>query len=168
MITLFKKLSRTVPYILGSAVILIGILMLHLATNSNNKALYIEKISGNEALESINAGKRIIFVDVREPDEFIEERIKGAINIPMRDINAEVLASLSDADIVIPYCVKDFRGFEVAKVFKQQGLRNVRVLEVSGIAGWNKLSLPVESGEQKNNFSAEKIHISSLLAGVKR
>ena len=38
-----------------------------------------------DALGAMAAGRKVVFVDVREADEFMEGHIPGAINVPLRD-----------------------------------------------------------------------------------
>ena len=45
--------------------------------------------------------------------------------------------------MVIPYCVKDFRGFEVAKRLKLLGAQSVGLMNPYGISGWRASGLPV-------------------------
>ncbi|WP_164833039.1 hypothetical protein [Vibrio mytili] len=47
-------------------------------------------------------------------------------------------------DYIVPYCLKDFRGFETAKVLKNKGLKNVVLMEPAGFNGWRSAGLPTE------------------------
>lgn len=109
--------------------------------------------SAAEVLEQIRLGKRVVFVDARERQEFEEEHIPGAINLTLREIRAMDPAQLRDADLVIAYCLKDFRGFEVAKALREAGVEHAATLQEQGINGWKKAGLPtylanVRSAEQ--------------------
>jgi len=94
-------------------------------------------------LQEISTDKKVVFVDTREPSEFAEQHIPGAINVPFRDIANSDLELLRDADLVIPYCIKDFRGFEAARRFGEHGVSKVSLLEPFGLAGWLQKGLPV-------------------------
>jgi len=89
-------------------------------------------------------GKRVIFVDAREDREFTEERIPGAINITLRDIPQYKNEIAQSGDIVVAYCLKDFRGYEVAKALKANGLENVYTMAVPGLNGWKASEFPTE------------------------
>jgi rhodanese-related sulfurtransferase len=104
---------------------------------------YVAEWRPGEILGFIGAGDKVVFVDTRESDEFEEGHIPGAINIKLRDIGREIPGELEDADVVIPYCVKDFRGFEVAKRLKGLGVKNVGLMNPWGISGWKATGLPV-------------------------
>lgn len=94
-------------------------------------------------LEEMRRGKKVVFVDVREPDEFAESHIPGALNITLRDIRPETIAPLAGADYVVTYCVKDFRGFEMAKALRDAGIENATILNPYGIKGWIGAGLPL-------------------------
>ncbi len=102
--------------------------------------------TAEDVLEYIRAGKRVVFVDARETPEYLEERIPGAINLTLREVQSLDPETLGDPDLVIAYCIKDFRGFEVAKALDRAGVGNVHVLAEVGIQGWKKRGLPTEKG----------------------
>lgn len=106
---------------------------------------YVPTVAISTILERVAAGSRVVFVDTREPDEYREGRIPGAINLPLRDLD-EYPEHLKDADLVISYCVKDFRGYEVAQDLLESGVRNAVIMEPYGIKGWSDVGLPVVSG----------------------
>ncbi len=84
----------------------------------------------------------VLFVDTREPEEFQEGHIPNAINIRLVDIDHADLTLLKRYQYVVPYCLKDFRGFEVARALREKGLENVVMMDPSGLRGWQKLGLP--------------------------
>jgi rhodanese-related sulfurtransferase len=112
-------------------------LQLMVITGCDNRSeAYINTVPIDQLAQEIKEGKKIVFLDTREPEEFAETRIPNAINVPLRHVNAELVASLRDADRVIPYCLKDFRGFEAAKMLKRHGLNNVVLMYPHGLKGW--------------------------------
>lgn len=94
-------------------------------------------------LKALEQGKRVVFIDVRETEEFLEDHIPGAMNIKIREIADYDINELTEADIVIPYCVKDFRGFEMARLLKQRGLQQVVLMKPYGLKGWLDSGLPL-------------------------
>jgi rhodanese-related sulfurtransferase len=110
--------------------------------SSAGSDVLIELVPIEDDLLAMRQGRRIVFVDAREPPEFTEERIPGAVNMPLRAVPGAELAVYADADLVIPNCLKDFRGFEVAKALQNRGLRNVRLLQRPGLNGWKGSGLP--------------------------
>ena len=92
--------------------------------------------------ELIRQGRRVVFVDAREEAEFNEEHLPGARNITLRDIEADKVEELKRADVVVAYCLKDFRGFEVAKRLGEAGIGQVKIMQPFGLNGWKAEHLP--------------------------
>jgi len=95
-----------------------------------------------EVLNLIKQGKKVVFVDAREKQEWQEEHIPGAINVSLREVRQLDQRTLGDPDLVIAYCLKDFRGFEVAKALRQSGVNKALILAELGINGWKRQGLP--------------------------
>lgn len=120
--------------------LLVDCVQLALAAQAEKRL--IPEVPIDTLLAEVRRGKRIVFVDAREPEEFAEARIPGARNILLRDIRPDVIAQLAGADYVVSYCVKDFRGFEMARALQDAGVRNSVILKPYGIRGWVAAGLP--------------------------
>ena len=81
--------------------------------------------------------RRIVILDIREAPEFARDHVPTALNVPLRDVPGMDLADCLQADLVIPYCLKDLRGFEAARVLRERGVPNVALFEGFGLAGWS-------------------------------
>lgn len=103
------------------------------------------EVTLEQLLTEIDSGKNVVFIDTREPAEFAKAHIPGAINIPMRDLNDSVYEQLRQADRVISYCVKDFRGYEVARQLLDNGVEHSAVMLPHGLSGWQASGLPLTS-----------------------
>lgn len=125
-----------------------------LARSETNARELVPELSLSEVLGAIAAGKRVQFVDVREAEEFRESHIPGAINATLRDIDGPLRASLAGADHVISYCVKDFRGFEMAKALADAGVANSAIMKPYGIKGWISAGLPIASEKELSDAEA--------------
>jgi rhodanese-related sulfurtransferase len=137
-----------------------------LADVKREKQHSVSQIATHELLDEIAAGKNIIFVDAREPEEFQELRIPGAINISLRDVATVDLKTFHTADRVISYCIKDFRGYEVARALASKGVKNSSTMKPYGLAGWKSLGLPVTVQGQDDNRGVSKLSRgNALLAG---
>jgi phage shock protein E len=101
------------------------------------------QISTETLLSEINNGKRVLFVDTRELEEYEQSHIPTAQHLMLRDVNSAPLSKLAQYDYVVPYCLKDFRGYEVARRLMENGLSNVVMMEPSGLRGWQSLGLPL-------------------------
>lgn len=113
-----------------------------LAESGTTQRDQVTEMPARDVLAAMGQGSNIVFVDTREKAEFDEFHIPGAVHMPLRDLTAERLAALSGADLVIPYCVKDFRGYEVARAMATHGVDNVAILNPYGIRGWRNANLP--------------------------
>jgi len=94
-------------------------------------------------LSEMRAGKKILFLDTREYEEYAESHIPTAQHLMLRDVSGAPVSELSQYDYVVPYCLKDFRGYEVARRLQERGLSNVVMMEPSGLRGWQSLNLPL-------------------------
>jgi len=121
---------------------------------SDQRDTAVPTVQLQKILELYASGGKVVFVDTREPEEYLEGHIPGAIHLPLRDLS-DFPAELKDADMVVSYCVKDFRGYEVASDLLRNGVKNSVLMKPYGIKGWLSSGLPVESGEL-GDATAEK------------
>lgn len=103
----------------------------------------VSQVPIRDIVEAIQDGRKVVFVDTREPQEYAESHIPGAVNLPTRAMTAENVADYVNAAYVVPYCLKDFRGFEGARRLRSLGVRNVFLFQGFGVSAWRKLGLPV-------------------------
>lgn len=107
-------------------------------------------------LTEMKTGKSVVFVDVREPDEFAEAHIPDALNIQLRELDADDIAAVKGADYVVAYCIKDFRGFEMARSLRDAGVGNAVILNPYGIKGWISDGLPTVGAQAMTEVDAKK------------
>ncbi len=79
-------------------------------------------------------GATMVLLDVREPFEYAEGVIPGAVFIPMNDIPAR-LDELDKRDEIVVYCAHGIRSWQVAAYLMQNGFANVKHL-ADGFAAW--------------------------------
>lgn len=87
------------------------------------------------ALLRDSAPGAIALVDVRQPDEFAEGHIPGALLIPLGEL-PERLAELDPQRTTVTYCRTGRRGGAGAAVLATAGFRDVANLD-GGLAAWN-------------------------------
>lgn len=112
------------------------------------------EVSASAALSAMARGELVVFVDVREPEEFAEGHIPGAINLTLSALDSAPLARLRSADWVISYCVKDFRGFEMAKALANAGVARSAIMRPYGIKGWLGAGLPITGPDSASDAVA--------------
>jgi rhodanese-related sulfurtransferase len=118
-----------------------------------------------DLLSAEAAGRKVVYVDVREADEFAEGHVPGALNIPIRDVTAELREQLSGAEYVVSYCIKDFRGYEMAKALAQIGVKNSVIMRPYGFKGWLHLGLPAV-GDKASSETEGRREFHECLANV--
>ena len=87
-------------------------------------------IEYKEAIELYDNGNAII-IDVKNEEEFAENHIEGAINIPVYDIANKIgnIASNKN-DTIILYCKTGKRSKIAKDILEQEGYSNVYILYV--------------------------------------
>ena len=93
------------------------------------------EITPVELKKKLDAGEKMLLIDVREPWEHQTCRIEGARLIPMRNIPAN-LQSLDVEEPVICYCHHGMRSLDVAVWLQKQGVESARSL-AGGIDKWS-------------------------------
>jgi ArsR family transcriptional regulator len=104
----------------------------------------LEAVSREELLQRSKAGT-VTILDVRPEDEFALGHLPGALNIPLRELEARLGEIDPDQEVVAycrgPYCVL---SYEAVAQLRARGLK-VRRLE-DGLPEWRKAGLPVVTG----------------------
>ncbi len=104
----------------------------------------LEPVSREELLERSRAGT-VTILDVRPEDEFALGHLPGALNIPLRELEARLSEISPKREIVAycrgPYCVLSYEA--VAKL-RARGFK-IRRLE-DGLPEWRAAGLPVIAG----------------------
>ena len=83
-------------------------------------------------------GQKVIFIDVREPNEFAICKIEGAELIPMRQIPAEIqdLESKAEHHMLVVFCHHGMRSLNVVNWLRQQGVEACTSM-AGGIDAWS-------------------------------
>lgn len=95
----------------------------------------ISSVSLAEANSLIESGNCTL-VDVREPDEYRERHIPGALNFPVDSINAQSAAkALPDKNaVILLYCLAGMRASSAAVKLSELGYR--KLVNIGGISHW--------------------------------
>ncbi len=88
--------------------------------------------------------KEIIVLDVRTPEEFSENRIKGAKNLDLAAATFEKdVAALDRNKTYLVHCAAGGRSTRSLKIFEKLGFSSVIHLD-GGLNSWKKAGLPLE------------------------
>ena len=90
------------------------------------------------------AGGAAVIVDVREPDEFAQERVEGAALVPLSGFR-ERFADLPKDRPLLMLCAAGSRSSSATMFLLQNGWTDVRNV-TGGMIGWSSAGLPVRSG----------------------
>lgn len=99
------------------------------------KVAEYRRISPQEAKAAIDAGRNPILVDVREPYEFEDGHIPGAINLPLGELSELAKTRLPDKDALIYlYCRSGNRSAHGAAQLVALGY--TQLYDLGGIISW--------------------------------
>lgn len=94
-----------------------------------------KRISMDEAKTLMEKEEGYILLDVRTKGEYESGYIPGAINIPLSDIDEEIISSLPDkSQMILVYCRSGNRSREASDKLSKLGYTNI--LEIGGINAW--------------------------------
>lgn len=96
----------------------------------------LSEIDPPDVARRLQAGERLVLLDVREPEEVALAALPGAVHIPMADIPARLHELDPDAPIVV-VCHHGIRSAQVAGFLAHQGFRAVSNLR-GGIDAWSR------------------------------
>ena len=103
----------------------------------------LEAVSRAELLAQTRAGL-VTVLDVRPPDEFELGHLPGAVNIPLRDLEAR-LAEIDPSQEIIAYCRGPYcvLSYEAVAALRTRGFKARRLED--GFPEWRAAGLPVET-----------------------
>ena len=101
-----------------SALMIVSLLCMSVAAGS---ALAADPVS--QVKTKIEAGAKI--VDVRTPGEFESGHYKGAVNIPLQEINTRLAEFGDKAKPIVVYCRSGRRSAEAKRILLDNGYKDV-------------------------------------------
>jgi len=120
---------------------LLIICMIFLTGCNENKEIKINEykiINQSEAYEMMNSQElkeSLIILYVRNEEEFAENRIDGAINIPLLNIENKISSYIPDKDTnILVYCKSGVRAQLASEKLVSLGYTNV--FDIGGIDTW--------------------------------
>ncbi len=85
-----------------------------------------------------------VIIDVRTDKEWNQQRIPGAIHIPLDELESRVdeLKAFEGKQLIMQ-CAVGGRSSDAVEILQQAGFNNASNMD-GGIVAWNKAKLPVE------------------------
>jgi len=96
------------------------------------------EVDPQEVKRRLDSGGKLHLIDVREPHEFAQAKIEGAILVPMRSVPGELqdLEVRSDEGTLIVYCHHGVRSLNVVNWLREQGVGACQSM-AGGIDAWS-------------------------------
>ena len=108
----------------------------------------------------------IVIVDVREPDEYVDGVIPGAVLIPRGVLESSIGSRVPDRSTeVVLYCAVGQRSVLAAQSLQQMGYTSVASLS-GGIAAWKSAGRPLRQGGALSNEQRARYSRHLLLPEV--
>src|SRR5919106_71605 len=104
----------------------------------------VDNLSADRVKQLMDAGEKLVFIDLRPAKDYQEKRLPGARSIPLAEV-ASRFGEIPKSGRVILYC--DCKPYDVADraVFLEyRGFKNIFILP-DGYSGWVKRGYPVET-----------------------
>lgn len=95
----------------------------------------IEEISPRDTKVLQESGDDVIFLDVREPNEWNLGRIPGAVHLPRGNLESKVEGLLDRTQRIVVYCARANRSALAADTLNQMGYESVSSMS-EGFGGW--------------------------------
>lgn len=101
-------------------------------------------VDPKELLEIIESNRKdVLILDVRQPEEFSQGHIPGAINIPIRELPQRIKELPANLEMpIITICHSGARSAYAAMFLRGYGYAHVRSLDL-GMHRWKELRLPI-------------------------
>ena len=162
------------PYIklLGLIVVVIAVGLVFTSLKSSKKYKFemsAEELHGelvkeshymdpNKAWEIISKNNQdYIFIDIRNPREFDNFHIEGAVNVPMqRALDDEYIPELKNNKKKVLYCDESLKADQIRVLLTQYGYDNLFVLQ-GGANYWKENMISKDVFKSKSEYDDEKL-----------
>jgi len=117
-------------------------------TNSGDDAVsqakrQIDEVTPEEVRDMQARGDDVVYLDVREPNEWNLGHLPRALHVPLRNVEAKVEALIDRNQSVVAYCARGNRSALAALAMKRMGYEKVASM-ARGIAGWVDIGGDIE------------------------
>jgi len=123
---------------------LLGVFVTPLAHAGHGVEDTVDNISAESAKQLLDAGEKLVFIDMRPAKEYQQNRLPGARSLPIAEV-ANRFDEIPKSGRVVLYC--DCKPYDIADraVFLEyRGYRNIFIMP-EGYSGWVKRGYPIEN-----------------------
>ncbi|HEY8852533.1 MAG TPA: rhodanese-like domain-containing protein [Gemmatimonadaceae bacterium] len=103
----------------------------------------IEEVTPEQVREMQARGDRVVYLDVREPNEWNLGRLPQAVHLPRGNLETKVEGLIDRDQRVVIYCARGNRSALAALTMKQMGYEHVASM-ARGFQGWADVNGEVE------------------------
>ena len=103
----------------------------------------IDEVTPEQVREMQARGDRVVYLDVREPNEWNLGRLPHAVHLSRGNLETKVEGLIDRNQKVVIYCARGNRSALAALTMKQMGYENVASL-ARGFQGWADIGGEVE------------------------
>ncbi len=103
----------------------------------------IEEVSPDEVKAMIARGEKVVYLDVREPNEWNLGRIPQAVHLPRGNLETKIEALIDRQQRVVVYCARGNRSALAALTMQQMGYEKVASM-ARGFGGWVDVNGEIE------------------------
>lgn len=106
----------------------------------------VKETNVGDVKRRIDAGEKILLVDVREESEWAKGHLPGAVYMGRGVIERDIEQKIPDASTkLILYCGGGYRSALAAENLQKMGYHNVESMD-GGWRGWLEAGLPIAKG----------------------
>jgi rhodanese-related sulfurtransferase len=103
----------------------------------------ITEVTPEQVCDMQARNEKVVYLDVREPNEWNLGRLPQAIHLPRGNLESKVEGIIDRGERVVIYCARGNRSALAAVTMKQMGYENVASM-ARGFMGWADIGGEVE------------------------
>lgn len=103
----------------------------------------IDEVTPEQVRDMQARGEKVVYLDVREPNEWNLGRLPHAVHLPRGHLESKVEGLIDRGEKVVIYCARGNRSALAALTMKRMGYENVASM-ARGFMGWADINGEVE------------------------
>jgi rhodanese-related sulfurtransferase len=103
----------------------------------------IREVSPRDVLAMQERNADVVYLDVREPNEWNLGRLPNAVHLPRGNLESNIEARVERHQAIVIYCARGNRSALAADTLQQMGYTDVASM-AEGFGGWCAIGAPVE------------------------